>query len=309
MDLLLAQQAGFLNTVAVSGTAFSEKHLKIIKRLTEKILIAFDSDSAGQTAAGRVIDLALENDFEVLVVPLPAGQDPADVISASPDKWQEFLNQAEHVIDFHLGVIKNDFPEERQRIKQIRQIVYPLISKLNFETDRAHFLRKIASLTNLPENSVFEEFTTKFRNPKTEKGKQKNDSVEKVKQNRLQKIIEKIFGLYYLQLTDKNSKTKDDWQKNIIEIIGQDEFVKQEKILEDKKAQLIWEAEMTCQAEKRFKIFSDFLAELKLEILKKDLTEVISKLRQAEEEKDESLVDKYLKKCQDISREINSLKI
>lgn len=309
LDLLLSHQAGFQNAVAVSGTAFSEKHLKLIKRLTEKILIAFDSDQAGQTAASRVIDLALENDFEVLVVSLPTGQDPADVILNSPAKWEEYLNQAEHVIDFHLGVIKNSYLEDLERIKNIRQIVYPLISKLNFETDRAHFLRKVAFVANLPENSVFQEFTGQFKVLKSKTERKEDYSTQDIKQSRLEKIIERILGLYYLQLIDEDFKDKDEWLRKITDVISQDTLAEYEEKLQNNKSQLIWEAEVLCEAEKRFKTFSDLLVELKLEMLKKDLIDTVSSLRQAEQGENESLVDKYLKKCQDISREINSLKI
>jgi len=53
MDLLMSHQAGFTNTVASSGTALTESHLNIIRRLSNKIIIAYDADLAGAGAAAR----------------------------------------------------------------------------------------------------------------------------------------------------------------------------------------------------------------------------------------------------------------
>jgi len=80
MDLLMSHQAGLQNTVAVSGTALTEEHLKIINRLTDSLVIAFDSDDAGIDASRRGVDTALSIGMDVKIVALPKGLDPADLI-------------------------------------------------------------------------------------------------------------------------------------------------------------------------------------------------------------------------------------
>src|SRR3989344_977751 len=77
MDLLMSHQAGYRNTVASSGTALTTHQLERLRRLSENLLIAFDSDSAGLKAAERAIGLALSLGMNVKVIPLqdkePAG--------------------------------------------------------------------------------------------------------------------------------------------------------------------------------------------------------------------------------------------
>lgn len=76
-DVLALRQAGFEPVVASMGTALTERQLRELSRLTRKLYLCFDSDVAGQEATLRGMKLA-GKDFEVLVVPLPPGLDPAD---------------------------------------------------------------------------------------------------------------------------------------------------------------------------------------------------------------------------------------
>jgi DNA primase len=79
MDLIASHQAGWSNTVAVSGTAFTAEHAALIKRMTENIILALDPDEAGIKAAGRAARAALASGLNVKVAQLPHGLDPADL--------------------------------------------------------------------------------------------------------------------------------------------------------------------------------------------------------------------------------------
>jgi DNA primase len=77
-DVLALRQAGFLPVVASMGTALTEKQLKELGRLTKRLFLCFDSDAAGQEATLRGMELAVGSGFDVQVVSLPKGTDPAD---------------------------------------------------------------------------------------------------------------------------------------------------------------------------------------------------------------------------------------
>ena len=85
-DVLALRQAGFLPVVASMGTALTEKQLKELQRLTKRLFLCFDSDAAGQEATLRGMELAVAQGFEVKVVPLPKGSDPADDPSTFQDR-------------------------------------------------------------------------------------------------------------------------------------------------------------------------------------------------------------------------------
>jgi DNA primase len=86
-DVIALRQAGFAPVVASMGTALTEAQLRELARLTKRLFLCFDSDTAGQDATLRGMELAVRGDFTVRVVPLPPGTDPAD----DPAAFQERL--------------------------------------------------------------------------------------------------------------------------------------------------------------------------------------------------------------------------
>jgi DNA primase len=77
-DVLALRQAGFEPVVASMGTALTAQQLRELNRLTKRLFLCFDSDAAGQEATLRGMELAVAQDFDVQIVTLPKGTDPAD---------------------------------------------------------------------------------------------------------------------------------------------------------------------------------------------------------------------------------------
>lgn len=77
-DVIALRQSGFLPVVACMGTALTEEQLAELGRLTQRLWLAFDGDAAGEAAALRGMELAVRRGFDVKVVPLTPGKDPAD---------------------------------------------------------------------------------------------------------------------------------------------------------------------------------------------------------------------------------------
>jgi DNA primase len=77
-DVLALRQAGFDPVVASMGTALTAQQLRELNRLTKRLFLCFDSDAAGQEATLRGMELAVAQDFDVQIVTLPKGTDPAD---------------------------------------------------------------------------------------------------------------------------------------------------------------------------------------------------------------------------------------
>jgi DNA primase len=90
-DVIALRQADLKPAVASMGTALTEKQLRELSRLTQRIFLCFDSDAAGEEATLRGMELAVSQGFEVRVVALPKGKDPAD----DPAGFEERLGAAE----------------------------------------------------------------------------------------------------------------------------------------------------------------------------------------------------------------------
>ena len=90
-DVIALRQAGLEPVVASMGTALTEQQLKELVRLTQRLFLCFDSDAAGEEATLRGMELALQRGFDVKVVSLPKGKDPAD----DPQGFEARLDDAE----------------------------------------------------------------------------------------------------------------------------------------------------------------------------------------------------------------------
>src|SRR3954468_14332518 len=90
-DVIALRQAGFEPVVASMGTALTELQLRELGRLTKRLWLAFDGDAAGEAATLRGMPLAADQGFDVKVVALTEGVDPAD----DPAAFQRKLGDAE----------------------------------------------------------------------------------------------------------------------------------------------------------------------------------------------------------------------
>jgi DNA primase len=77
-DVIAVHQAG-VPAVATCGTAFGASHLDLLRRFTERVVLAFDADEAGTGAALRGFEHSVPGDLDLRVAPLPAGRDPGDL--------------------------------------------------------------------------------------------------------------------------------------------------------------------------------------------------------------------------------------
>jgi DNA primase len=102
-DVIALRQAGLQPVVASMGTALTERQLKELARLTRRVFLCFDADAAGEEATLRGMELAILEGFDVRIVALPKGKDPAD----DPAGFEERLGQAEsyavHRVRLELG--------------------------------------------------------------------------------------------------------------------------------------------------------------------------------------------------------------
>ena len=101
-DVIAMHEAGFTNTVAALGTAFTSEHVKLIDRQrARKIICMFDGDAAGQHAAARAIKFIDKTTAAFLCVVLPNNQDPMEFLAESgADKLRPILDAARPLMDF-----------------------------------------------------------------------------------------------------------------------------------------------------------------------------------------------------------------
>lgn len=163
MDCIMAHQAGGENTVAVSGTALTERHLGLIKRLTDNVVFAFDADQAGVSATARAYRLALAAGLNVRVAAIPDAKDPADLILQNPGAWEKCLADSTHIIDYMLrDIFARELAPAALR-KATEEEVLPLVMAIPSKIEEAHYIREISRKLQVPEEAVIEEVRRRAR--------------------------------------------------------------------------------------------------------------------------------------------------
>ncbi len=157
MDVIASHQAGFPNTIAVSGTALTPEQVKIIKRYAENLEMGFDMDSAGQAAAKRSIRICLEHELNVKVILLSGGKDAADVIRGNPGLWKEAVERAKDIMNYYFGEVFARFdPRDPAGKKRIARELLNVIRDIANPVERSHWLKILAEKLETDERVLVE---------------------------------------------------------------------------------------------------------------------------------------------------------
>ena len=142
MDCISLQQAWFKNTVCVSWTALTEKHITIIKKLTHKIYLCFDNDKAWKNATELSIEMLKNKDMEVKIISLDWWKDPDEIIKSWGD-FQHFIDNALSPIWYELKNIQltNSLNDKKDILNKLLKIVKNYQN--NVEVD--YYLKEISA--------------------------------------------------------------------------------------------------------------------------------------------------------------------
>ena len=94
--------AGLPRAVATCGTSLTEEHFRLLGRFAKRVVLAFDADEAGQSAAARIYDWERRHELQVAVAALPPGSDPADLAMRDPEALREAVARARTFLAFRV---------------------------------------------------------------------------------------------------------------------------------------------------------------------------------------------------------------
>jgi DNA primase len=141
-DVIALRQAGFEAAVASMGTALTEKQLRELNRLTKRVFLCFDADAAGQDATLRGMELAVGQGFDVQVVALPKGTDPAD----DPATFERLLAAPTSYPVHRVRLEVERAPDRQRAFASVRAF----LAQLPDSPERQDALRLAADLLDLP---------------------------------------------------------------------------------------------------------------------------------------------------------------
>lgn len=166
LDAIQAQQAGYMNVVAQMGTSLTEAQLQLVSpRHAKKIVMALDSDSAGQNATRRSLETArktLQADYtgrlsvDIRVLQMPGAKDPDDLIRENPDQWPSLVDAAVPIADFVIRMETADLPPDAsvQTREEVARRVLPLLTASENNLYTQDNVQKLALKLRIPERDL-----------------------------------------------------------------------------------------------------------------------------------------------------------
>ena len=146
MDVIAMHQAGFTQAVASLGTAFTAEQAALLRRYTETVLLAYDSDGAGVRAALRAIGILREAGLTGKVINMQPYKDPDEFMKGlGREAFEERIRQAENSFFFEVRILQGQFdmddPEEKTRFH--REIAKKLC-EFSEDVERDNYLQAVA---------------------------------------------------------------------------------------------------------------------------------------------------------------------
>lgn len=301
-DVILSQQAGYHNTVAVSGTALTEFQIDLLKRLSDRMVIALDGDGAGFRASEKAWKIALSKGMDIKVGRMDKNQDPASIIQNDTEQWKEIIKKALHIIDFLIAEVKSKKGDERNTLKEVYQKIIPYIYNIPSSLEQSHFVNRIANEFAIDKEVVWDEIN-KY-NPEEKdliSEEVPNIKNKEKKSNSVGRYLANLF------LWQKNKSKPDvdvsDFEKKISEIVGVEKmkFLDNFKVSEEDIFFLENQYQDKNILEKEIK---EILNNFEKKFIEKKRIELKNKLRVAEEKRDYSLEKEILQEIQNLSKKL-----
>jgi DNA primase len=109
IDLIVAFEHGCQNVVAPQGTAFTLEQARLLRRFVERVILCFDSDTAGNNAIERSLPALLAHGFDVRVAALPSGEDPDSLIQKQGiEAFQQIVADTEDFFDYTIKRVQRE---------------------------------------------------------------------------------------------------------------------------------------------------------------------------------------------------------
>ncbi|MBE6022724.1 MAG: DNA primase [Cellulosilyticum sp.] len=168
MDVIAMHQAGFTQTVASLGTAFTPGHAKLLKRHAKEVVILYDSDGAGQKAALRAIPILRSEGLKVKVLLLQEGKDPDEYLKTHGyESMKNLLEGAPSDLWFQIRTIekKYDLKIPEEKVKFLQEIA-GLLADTSSSIEQAIYLKEISKTYEIDEEAFKAEMNRYYQQGK-----------------------------------------------------------------------------------------------------------------------------------------------
>ena len=203
MDAISLQSAWFTNTVAISWTALTEKHLTVLKRLTHKLYLSFDGDNAWAKATKLALETIKNKGFEVRIIDIPKDKDPDDILKSGWD-FNEYIKGALTPIGYYINKSDFDITSIEDKKKLLTELL-EILKSYSDPVEKDFYLKEISNKLWIKEYIIYDHFNRINR--------QKVKFWIEKRKEKIQKFTLEEIAIWYILLDEKH---KNFIKKNII---------------------------------------------------------------------------------------------
>jgi DNA primase len=159
LDVARAVEAGVTEAVATCGTALTGGHARLLRRFTERVVVNFDQDDAGQKAARKSLDILVEEGLKAHVVELPEGHDPDTFLKAEgADAYRRALDEAPAAMEWLIrrAAAENDTRTPEGKAAYLNALL-PSLRRIESAVERAAWLPAVVQRGGLDAQAAQEE--------------------------------------------------------------------------------------------------------------------------------------------------------
>ncbi len=317
MDVISLWQAGIKNVSASLGTALTENQAQLLSRYTKNVILSYDSDNAGRSAALRGLDILYKEGLNAKVLHVDDGKDPDEFIKKhGKEAFLRLVQDAMPHVDYKIDAAKRkaDVYTEGGRVKFFRDVIEILKGLSPVEADI--YIKKISRDMKISEGALRAELSGTVRpaaaKPRKEEVKPTAEA-SMLEKNLLKLIITDMS--YYPKIAPYTNIFKDSAAKILAaakEIHekggGMSGIVPFLDYLEDNEIALLREIDQNIPVEgMEEKIFTDCIKEIEIGDLRKREEELNMMLTLTSEEENASQIEEIMKEMTEIQKMIRGL--
>ena len=228
MDVVSLHQRGIENVVASCGTALTEAQGRLLRKYSQKVIISYDSDGAGQAATLRGLEILSNLGCDIRILQMEGAKDPDEyVIKYGNGRFNNLVDNAISLIEFKVKVLKKDLNLDNvnDKIKFLNEIA-KLVSTVDNRIEQEVYIDKISREYNISKEAIYAEISklsySKNQGKKTLESNYRKTIVKK--NSVLPEALEKRENMIIALLLDG----KESVYKQIKGILSPDDFKKEE---------------------------------------------------------------------------------
>ena len=333
MDVISLSIFGINNVVATLGTALTPEQSRLLKKYTDNIIIAYDSDSAGQRAAVKAAHVLVSEGISPKILTLGEGLDPDDFVNKyGGKKFKDKVEEAKHFIDFIISYNKNiyDLDDVEDKIKFVES-VSEILRLIDSPVELDVYISRISEETRINPSSIKSQIkktdNSNIYRKKEREATEENRDLNLLEQNQIDtnnnKAEEEILNIILTKtsyLERASLDLKSEWFMNYMnrKIFDYLNFLLEERDImvavdidtwpDDlkKNAKKIFNMELNISEDDIERAYMDFVKKIKYENLLKEREKIMKNLSVMDSENYDNCRDLFIR-ITEIDKEMNKL--